>query len=60
MCLKAMGVVAMVRWQTGGFASGAAWLLRSAIPWRCLRLRESPLVLLERSSLVLGHGCLLL
>jgi hypothetical protein len=50
----------MVRRQTGGFADGVALLLRGATSWLFLRLCESPLVALERISLVLWHCCLIL
>ena len=57
---KVIGVVAIVRWQTGCFAYGFALLLRGAASWLFLRLRESPLVSRERIRIVLWSVGLLL
>jgi hypothetical protein len=50
----------MVRWQTRGFAYGFTLLLRGAATGLFRRFRESPLVALERISLVLGYCYFLL
>jgi hypothetical protein len=53
-------VVAIVRWQTRGFAYGVTLLLRGATAGLFRRLREAPLVALERISLVLWNVCFIL
>src|SRR5262249_55858698 len=57
---EVVGIISGVVRQTKGFAQGLTLLLRGATSWLFLWLRESPLVSLERISIVLRHCCLVL
>ena len=57
---EVVGIISGVVRETKGFAQGLTLLLRGATAWLFLWLRESPLVSLERLSIVLRNVCLVL